>query len=222
MTAIRFVRHDCRHALPQRLRCRTPDAGLRVRRDTRRGVSADPGGATAGRHRDRSVRPRDPLPRDGAHRAARPAVSHPARHEPHGAGHHLRTAVGQTLRQPALPRGRRAPPAAQPGVQGLHTASQRAPKAFVDTLPRHFVDPLPTLAARIKSKPALVVDHEITYAEAEPWLAGRDRATFEKRFASRLRDPAFRAAVRPSLARYPTWDRMLNPEKYAPKAEPVK
>ena len=105
---------------------------------------------------------------------------------------------------------------------GAVTASQRPPKAFVDTLPRHFVDPLPTLAARIKSKPALVVDHEITYAEAEPWLAGRDRATFEKRFASRLRDPAFRAAVRPSLARYPTWDRMLNPEKYAPKAEPVK
>ena len=105
---------------------------------------------------------------------------------------------------------------------GALTSSQRPPKAFVDALPRHFVDPLPTLAARIKSKPALVVDHEITYAEAEPWLAGRDRATFEKRFASRLRDPAFRAAVLPNLARYPTWDRMLNPEKYAPKAAPVK
>ncbi len=78
---------------------------------------------------------------------------------------------------------------------GALTSSQRPPKAFVDALPRHFVDPLPTLAARIKAKPALVVDHEITYAEAEPWLAGRDRAAFEKRFASRLRDPAFRAAV---------------------------
>ena len=34
-------------------------------------------------------------------------------------------------------------------------------------------------------------DHEITYAEAEPWLAGRDRAAFEKRFA----EPAARSGV---------------------------
>lgn len=105
---------------------------------------------------------------------------------------------------------------------GASTTAPRAPKAFVDALPRHFVDPLPTLAARIKSKPTLVVDHEITYAEAEPWLAGRDRAVFEKRFAVRLRDPAFRNAALPNLARHPAWDRMLNPQKYAPKAEPVK
>ena len=57
----------------------------------------------------------------------------------------------------------------------VFTTVPRVPKVFVDAMPRHFVDPLPTLAARLKSKPALVVDHEITYAEAEPWLAGRDR-----------------------------------------------
>ena len=105
---------------------------------------------------------------------------------------------------------------------GTFTTLQRVPKAFVDAMPRHFVDPLPALATRIKSKPALVVDHEISYSEAEPWLAGRERAVFEKRFASRLRDPAFRSAALPNLARYPLWDRMLNPEKYAPKAAPVK
>lgn len=104
---------------------------------------------------------------------------------------------------------------------GAFSTAPRAPKAFVDAMPRHFVDPLPVLAPRIKSKPTLVVDHEISYAEAEPWLSGRDRALFEKRFASRLRDPAFRTAVRPNLARYPTWDRLLNPEKYAPKPAPV-
>ena len=74
-------------------------------------------------------------------------------------------------------------------------------------MPRNYIDPLPVLAARLKSKPALVVDHDITYAEAEPWLAGSDRAVFEKRFASRLRDPAFRKAVEPNVARYPSWDR---------------
>ena len=105
---------------------------------------------------------------------------------------------------------------------GALSSSQRPPKSFVDALPRHFVDPLPTLAAKIKPKPSLAVDRDITYAEAEPWLAGRDRALFEKRFAGRLRDPAFRAAALPNLARYPSWDRMLHPEKYAPKAEPVK
>jgi hypothetical protein len=98
----------------------------------------------------------------------------------------------------------------------------RMPKAFVEKMPRHFADALPVLADRVKAKPSLVVDHEITYAEAEPWLAGRERAVFEKRFASRLRDPAFRSAAAPNLARYPMWDRMLNPEKYAPKAESVK
>lgn len=91
------------------------------------------------------------------------------------------------------------------------------PRTFVDAMPRHFVDPLPSLAGKLKTKPALVVDHDVTYAEAEPWLAGRDRAVFEKRFASRLRDPAFRKAVEPNVARYPMWDRRLHPEKYRPK-----
>ena len=99
-------------------------------------------------------------------------------------------------------------------------SSALAPKAFVDALPRMFIDPLPVLAPRLKSKPALVVDHEVTYAEAEPWLAGPDRVAFEKRFAVRLKDPAFRKAAEPGLVRHPAWDRMLHPEKYAPKPPP--
>jgi hypothetical protein len=103
---------------------------------------------------------------------------------------------------------------------GAFTTVPRAPRAFVDAMPRHFVDPLPTLKARIKGKPTLAVDHEITYAEAEPWLVGRDRAAFERRFASRLRDPVFRKAADANIARYPLWDRMLHPEKYVPKPVP--
>jgi hypothetical protein len=45
---------------------------------------------------------------------------------------------------------------------------------------------------------------------------------FERRFASRLRDPAFRSAVMPNAARYPTWDRILNPQKYEPKKDDSK
>ena len=95
------------------------------------------------------------------------------------------------------------------------------PKAFVDAMPRNFVDPLPALVAKQKGKPELVVDHEIAYAEALPWLAGRDRAAFERRFAVRLKDPAFRKAAETDIARYPLWDRQLHPEKYAPKPVPA-
>lgn len=96
----------------------------------------------------------------------------------------------------------------------------RAPRIFVDAMPRHFYDALPQFAGKFKAKPTLVADRDISYAEAEPWLAGRDRAVFERRFASRLRDPVFRRAVEPNVARYPAWDRMLHPEKYAPKPVP--
>ena len=102
-------------------------------------------------------------------------------------------------------------------ASGAISTQSRAPKIFVDQMPRHFIDPLPALAGRLKSPPTPVVDHEITFAEAEPWLGGRDRAVFERRFTSRLRDPAFRKEVMPVAARYPTWDRILNPEKYEPK-----
>ena len=102
-------------------------------------------------------------------------------------------------------------------ASGVFTMAPRAAKAFVDDMPRHFTDALPSLAAKFKSKPQLVVEREITFTEAEPWLAGRDRARFERRFAGRLRDPTFRRAAEPNLARYPMWDRMLHPEKYEPK-----
>lgn len=108
------------------------------------------------------------------------------------------------------------------GGGGAFASVPRAPKAFVDAMPRNYLDPLPALAARVKAKPALVADGEVTFAEAQPWLDGRDRAAFEKRFAIRLRDPAFRKAVEPHVARYPSWDRQLNPEKYAPKPAPAK
>ena len=107
-------------------------------------------------------------------------------------------------------------------ASGAITTVARAPKAFVDAMPRAYIDPLPVLAARLKAPPTLAVDHEITYAEAEPWLSGRDRAVFERRFTSRLRDPAFRSAVMPIAARYPSWDRILHPEKYEPKKDEAK
>jgi hypothetical protein len=107
-------------------------------------------------------------------------------------------------------------------ADGTFSMVPRAPRAFVSAMPRHFTDALPALAARLKGKPALAVDHEITFAEAEPWLATRERAVFERRFAGRLRDPEFRKDVGPNISRYPMWNRMLHPERFAPKPAPPK
>ncbi len=56
---------------------------------------------------------------------------------------------------------------------------------------------------------------EVTLAEAQPWLDGPYRKAFLRRFAPRLRDPAFRAGVEARLAAYPEWDRTLHPERYS-------
>ncbi len=101
---------------------------------------------------------------------------------------------------------------------GTFVPSTRPPRAFVDAMPRQYLDALPTFAGKFKTRPTLVAEREVSYAEAEPWLSGRDRPVFERRFASRLRDPVFRKAVEPDVARYPSWDRRLHPEEFAPPA----
>jgi hypothetical protein len=102
------------------------------------------------------------------------------------------------------------------------SSERRPPPQFVAALPRHLKDALFPLASRFKGKAVqLVVDRDISYAEAEPWLAGSYRRVFVKRFQRRLADPAFRSGVEARINAYPEWDRILHPEKYAPK-EPAK
>jgi len=98
------------------------------------------------------------------------------------------------------------------------TVASRPPPAFLAALPRQFRDPLPALASRFPAAPeALVKVSEVSFAEAEPWLAGTTRKAFVRRLSPRLSDPAFRAAVAAHPAAFPEWDRMLHPEKYRPK-----
>jgi len=101
------------------------------------------------------------------------------------------------------------------------TTERRAPPAFVAAMPRHLIDPLPTLAAKYKgARVQLVVDRDITYAEAAPWATGPYRKMFVRRFQPRLQDREFRNAVDANIAHYPEWDRILHPEKYLPKTPP--
>ncbi|HEY2817593.1 MAG TPA: hypothetical protein VGK44_10745 [Casimicrobiaceae bacterium] len=93
----------------------------------------------------------------------------------------------------------------------------RAPPQFVSAMPHHLMDRLASLTARFAGKkPTLVVDREITLAEADPWLAGPYRRTFARRLSGRLADPAFRKGVEANIAAYPDFDRILHPEKYPP------
>jgi len=94
----------------------------------------------------------------------------------------------------------------------------RPEDAFVDAMPRPFRDTLPPRISHFAGKktPEPKPDHEISYAEAEPWLKlGRGwRRSFEERFQPRLKDAEFRRSVEQHIAEYPEWDRILHPEKY--------
>ena len=101
------------------------------------------------------------------------------------------------------------------------TSERRAPVKFVASMPRHLIDKLASLSAKFKGKkPPLVVDREITLAEADPWLAGPYRRAFARRLGGRLADPTFRKAVEANIAAYPEFDRVLHPEKYPVGATP--
>ncbi len=104
----------------------------------------------------------------------------------------------------------------QKALGGAFVTRTSPPHGFVDALPGNFLDSLPALAGKTKERPLGAADHDITYAEAQPWLA-LDRHAFERRFSVRLRDPAFRKAALAQIGRYPLWDRMLHPEKFQPK-----
>lgn len=91
-------------------------------------------------------------------------------------------------------------------------------QAFVASMPRTLRDALPTLAGRFEgASPTLAAGRDVTYAEAEPLLAGASRRAFARRLAPRLSDPAFRTAAAAARPGVPEWDRTLHPERYRPR-----
>lgn len=95
---------------------------------------------------------------------------------------------------------------------------ERLSQAFVAAMPRTLRDALPTLASRFDgAPPTLAAGRDVSYAEAEPLLAGASRRAFARRFAPRLSDPAFRTAAAAARPGVPEWDRTLHPERYRPR-----
>lgn len=88
---------------------------------------------------------------------------------------------------------------------------------FLEGMPQPFRDTLPSRQSHFAGKKPVEPkhDHDVTYAEVEPWLKmGAWRRSFEERFQPRLKDAEFRKAVEAHISEYPEWDRVLHPEKY--------
>ena len=97
-------------------------------------------------------------------------------------------------------------------------SAARAPSAFVATMPRDFMDPLPRRASKFASARAdPAPDRDATFPEAQPWLTGPYRVAFMKRFEPKLADPAFRTAAEANSKVVPEWNAVVA----KPKAEPA-
>ena len=100
------------------------------------------------------------------------------------------------------------------------TTAPRPQVEFIKDMPRHFQDPLPVLADKLKERKLEPKrEHEVSYEEVEGWLKANlgVRKGFVKRFQGRARDPEFRSALLKNLREHPEWDRTLFPEKYEAK-----
>jgi len=99
------------------------------------------------------------------------------------------------------------------------TVSSRPTSAFIQQLPRAFLDTLPSRANLFKARevePKPLGD--ITFADAEAWIDAEGfRSQFATRWKALAQNPAFRSGLIVNLSAHPEWDRTLYPEKYLPK-----
>lgn len=100
------------------------------------------------------------------------------------------------------------------------TVSPRPTPAQMQRVPKGFRDALPLRLQTLKDKqPAVRGLAPPTYAELGDWLKAEKplRRNFTRRFAERVRDPAFRAGLSDHLAVHPEWEPVLFPERFQPK-----
>lgn len=99
------------------------------------------------------------------------------------------------------------------------TVTPRPTPAFIQRLPRAFLDTLPARAPLFKGRdvePKAL--GEISFAEVEAWIdADGLRPAFVARWKALAQNPAFRDALAANMRAHPEWDRIVFPEKYLPK-----
>ena len=99
----------------------------------------------------------------------------------------------------------------------------RPDQSFLDAIPRAFRDTLPPRLSKFPKGVDPKPDHEVTYADVQPWLtmAVSWRRGFVERFQPRLKDTEFRRELDAHMREYPEWDPVLHPEKYEQKNPPA-
>jgi hypothetical protein len=135
----------------------------------------------------------------------------------------LRLAEGFTRATAASPLAVRAGQHYVRKADGKGVIQPRPAAAFVDAMPRQYLDSLPERMARFNDREVVPQRlGDMVYADVEPWLKGPPevRRPLMQRLRSRARDPAFREALIKNLSFHPEWDRILFPEKYRPKPPP--
>jgi hypothetical protein len=97
--------------------------------------------------------------------------------------------------------------------------ANRPTAAFMQKIPRPFLDTIPPRLDRFKSEVNPRNIGTVTYEEAQPWIDAEAglRGLFLARWKALAQNPAFRPGLVAGIKSHPEWDRTLFPEKYLPK-----
>jgi hypothetical protein len=96
------------------------------------------------------------------------------------------------------------------------TTASRPDSSFLESMPTQFRDTLPPRLSRFAGKQIEPKrEHEVSYAEVQPWLAinRKWRRDFVERFRSRLSDPKFRKELDAHMKEHPEWEPVLHAGK---------
>lgn len=102
---------------------------------------------------------------------------------------------------------------------GKPAVAPRPAPAFLEHIPRPFLDTLPARAGLFKQRQVSPKPlGAASYAELQPWIDGEPalRRPLQSRWMPLLREPEFRKALAAGLPRHPEWERVLFPERFKP------
>lgn len=108
---------------------------------------------------------------------------------------------------------------AQP-AGGKSEVKPRPTPAFIQALPRPFLDRLPARAAQFKARDiAPKRQGDLRYDDAAAWLGAEPalRRLFLAQWRALARRADFRAGLAANMRAHPEWDRVVFPEKYRPR-----
>lgn len=133
----------------------------------------------------------------------------------------------------AVVRNKAGKPAAMPvgkgaflirAADGSVDTTARPSSAFIQAVPRAFMDTLPSRAALFKDKDVrLAAAGKLGYTDTEAWLNAepRVRTLFLKRWRPLLQDEGFKHALAAQLSLHPEWHNILYPPPPRPKPAAV-